>query len=59
MNHDYTHCLDCNENCPDKCFRKQLVDDLENTPYPHIFSWAHLKGSGFCMLSHDGEEEWK
>lgn len=49
MNHDYTHCLDEDENCPKTCFRKILNDDLkrgDNRGY--VISWANLKNSKEC-----------
>lgn len=32
MNHDYGHCLDCKDDCPDDCFRAQITRDLKNYP---------------------------
>lgn len=48
MNHDYMHCADFTEKCPKKCFRAQLVRDLENMPEEYAVSWGHLKGSEYC-----------
>lgn len=56
MNHDYAHCIDYTEKCPNKCFRAQLVRDLEqwDKELPegkhHIVSWMHLKGTMECPL---------
>ena len=49
MNHDYAHCADFTEDCPKKCFRAQLVRDLQRygklAPYGINFpiSWVHFK----------------
>ena len=55
MNHDYTHCYDYflnkeKNNCLTNCFRKQLVDDLENYS-TIVVSWAYLKGTNMCPIS--------
>lgn len=56
MNHDYAHCIDCTDDCPEDCFRAQLVRDLDrygeilfpgHAVYP--VSWMHLKGTEECM----------
>lgn len=47
MNHDYAHCLDCKDDCPEECFRAQLVRDLKNYPYP--VSWMHLEDTEECQ----------
>ena len=44
MNHDYAHCLDYKEDCPEKCFRAQLTRDLKGHPIPWV-SWMHLEGT--------------
>ena len=37
MNHDYTYCLDYQDNCPQDCFRAELTAELtrelEAKPY--------------------------
>lgn len=48
MNHDYAHCLDYKEDCPEKCFRAQLTRDLKRYPIPWA-SWMHLEGTEECM----------
>ena len=54
MNHDYAHCADFTDGCPKKCFRAQLVRDLQKygklAPYGINFpiSWAHFKGTDEC-----------
>lgn len=64
MNHDYAHCIDYTEKCPKKCFRAQLVKDLEqwDKKLPegkhHIVSWMHLEGTEECM-KHGKKEEGK
>lgn len=47
MNHDYAHCLDYKEDCPEKCFRAQLTRDLKRHPIPWA-SWMHLEGTEEC-----------
>ena len=59
MNHDYAHCLDYKEDCPEKCFRAQLTRDLKRNPIPWR-SWMHFKGTEECEkenASHDGEKD--
>lgn len=33
MNHDYAHCLDATEYCPEDCFGAMLVRDLNNQEF--------------------------
>ena len=51
MNHDYAHCADWKPDCPEQCFRGQLVIDLHKRQdlcgVP--MSWAHLKGTDECI----------
>ena len=49
MNHDYAHCADYKQSCPQSCFRAQLVRDLKHKPYPFLVSWMHLEGTEECM----------
>ncbi len=50
MNHDYAHCADYDEKCPQHCFRGALVRDLVNVPdyLPLIF--ANFKGTQYCEM---------
>lgn len=50
MNHDYAHCLDYSKDCPKKCFRGELVRDLqERTDLVGIpLTWANLEGTQYC-----------
>ena len=54
MNHDHAHCADFTEKCPKKCFRAQLVRDLQKygklAPYAINFpiSWQHFEGTKEC-----------
>lgn len=56
MNHDHVYCIDYTEKCPKRCFRAQLVRDLEqwDKELPegkhHIVSWTHIKGTMECPL---------
>ena len=54
MNHDYAHCADYTDRCPRKCFRGELVRDLENYKYP--VSWMNLKGSEECLIRSKKDE---
>ena len=49
MNHDYAHCLDATEHCPEDCFRAMLVRDLKNQECK-IVSWMHFIGTDDCIL---------
>lgn len=57
MNHDYAHCTDYTDKCPRKCFRGELVRDLENYKYP--VSWMNLKGSEECLIRSKKDESKK
>lgn len=60
MNQVYTHCLDCDEDCPKDCFRIQLEEDLmrlskieskfSGIPVLRHISYAHLRGSNECDI---------
>lgn len=54
MMHDYAHCADFKETCPEFCFRAQLVRDLRVNPQPFV-SWMHLMFSNECPLK--GEDD--
>ena len=55
MNHDNCHCLDYDEKtCPKKCYRAKLTKDLKDSGYPWPVSFAHFKGTIYCML--EGEK---
>ena len=61
MNHDYAHCLNFREDCPQKCFRAQLVRDLKVNPgvFGIWISWMWFKGAAECMRrdsKHDRRE---
>ena len=57
MNHDYCHCLDCNEDCPATCFRAQLKKDLEEHPLIGVpLSYGHLKGTELCEIEEEKED---
>ena len=51
MDHDYAHCTDYSDRCPKKCFRGELVRDLENYKYP--VSWVNFKGTEECLRKKD------
>lgn len=50
MNHDATHCADYSSSCPVKCYRAELIKDLQNRPdllgFP--LSFAKLKFTKEC-----------
>ena len=50
MNHDYAHCADFKDSCPEDCFRAQLVRDLQRYGDMKGFpvSWMHLEGTEAC-----------
>lgn len=54
MNHDYAHCADYTDRCPEECFRGKLVRDLENYPYP--VSFVSFYGTDECLIKR-GESE--
>lgn len=54
MNHDYAHCLDQTENCPKKCFRRQLNDELKANP-TIVVSWMHFRGTGMRKIEEEEE----
>ena len=56
MNHDYAHCLDYQKGkCPKKCFRAQLVEDMENRIGEWFTGdWAHLDGTQYCEKEKNG-----
>lgn len=56
MNHDYMHCSDFTEDCPEECFRAQLVRDLEEHPQSWI-SFGHLRDTEECWLNKNTEED--
>lgn len=49
MNHDYAHCIDFTDDCPETCFRAEIVRDLKNQDIK-IVSWMHLKGTPECEI---------
>lgn len=53
MNHDYAHCLDFKESCPNNCFRAQLTRDLKTrTDLLGLpFTWMHFKETKECTLT--------
>ena len=62
MNHDYTHCLDCSDNCPDWCFRKRLNDDLktyrnEHNAHKKPVLWISMKKTGDCPIMEDNYDK--
>ena len=46
MNHDNCHCFDCDDSCPDDCYRAQLTRDLKPGM---IVTFAHLRGTEECQ----------
>ena len=59
MNHDYAHCADFTEKCPKKCFRAQLVRDLDNADLPSelCLSWMNFKGTEECPKTKKKKKE--
>lgn len=50
MNHDYAHCMDFKDECPQECFRAQLVRDISNMPYPRVVSWTKFFNTDECPV---------
>lgn len=48
MNHDATHCFDYAAECPKKCYRAELTEDLKRIHYELPASWAHFRGTKEC-----------
>ena len=57
MNHDYAHCADYTDKCPERCFRGALVRDLKYRLYPFPVSWMHLAGTDECMRKQKGVKD--
>ena len=57
MNHDYVHCLDYTEDCPEECFRAMLVRDLQKINPVKLITvhlvWGFLKGTDECKKMED------
>ena len=45
MNHDNCHCFDCDDSCPNECYRAQLTRDLKPGM---IVTFAHLRETEEC-----------
>ena len=58
MNHDNAHCLDFKKNCPKKCFRAQLVREVEEIEELQFIplTWAHFKGTEECPRGKKNEK---
>lgn len=52
MNHDVMHCADYSDKCPKKCYRAQLVRELQKYEKFALFpvSWGHLKETNECPI---------
>lgn len=53
---DVCHCLDWNNHiCPLGCFRARLTKELKelDPPYEFPVSYAHFKGTDYCVLKGD------
>lgn len=52
MLHDYAHCFDYTADCPEDCFRAQLVKDLYKDPRMKNVpvSWQSFVGLPDCLL---------
>ena len=60
MNHDYEHCAEYKDGvCPKRCFRGELVRDLDRNPSlaNKPISWMMLKGSKGCLLKDVKDED--
>ncbi len=52
MNHDYAHCIDCTDDCPESCFRAQLAREAIAKHWA-IVSWMHFKNTDECPKNKD------
>ena len=53
MNHDMTHCLDYDKQCPTTCFYAMLNADYRKRYLDFMgrpLSWSHLRGADGCPL---------
>ena len=55
MNHDYAHCIDCTEDCPEDCFRAQLAREAIAKHWA-IASWMHFKNTDECPKAKDRDQ---
>ena len=55
MNHDYAHCWDCTDKCPNDCFRAQLTRDLKNYPGMPV-TFSSFYGTGDCLVRQKPED---
>ena len=55
MNHDATHCLDWNKECPKDCYRAMLTEELKRIYYPLPVSWAHFDGTRECEKEREND----
>lgn len=55
MNHDYVHCLDYTEDCPEECFKAVLNRYLQTiNPVKLIgvhLAWGYLRGTDECLIT--------
>lgn len=55
MNHDYAHCKDFQPDCPQDCFRAQLVRDLQESNYPYPTAWMKFAETEECKRKQNNE----
>ena len=59
MNHDYVHCLDYTEDCPEECFRAVLNRDLQKINPVKLITvhlvWGFLRGTDECLITRKEE----
>lgn len=59
MNHDYVHCVDWVDICPETCFRAQLMKDIRENLSEYLnvpLNWARLKDTDYCELKGENNE---
>ena len=54
MNHDYAHCADYRDDCPEECFRAQLTRDLKGHAY--IATFASFYGTEECLRNDETKD---
>lgn len=57
MNHDNSHCIDFKDDCPNDCYRAQLVRDLERNYLYMAVTWSSFKDTPECKRAGEQNEK--
>ena len=57
MIHDYSHCLDYTDQCPENCFRAKLTKKAIEEGF--TVSWQHFGHTYECPIAATEGDEWK